>query len=164
MVSSLVVRPAEAGDGGWVRVALQDAWGSVTVARRGELVDASTWPGFVAVLDGERVGLAVVAARGPEYEVIAIATSIPRRGVGRALLQQCFADARSRGCHRVWLTTTNDNVPAFAFYQRLGMDLCAFYRDGVTASRRLKPTIPLRNHVGILIAHELEFELLLDPA
>ena len=57
--------------------------------------------------------------------------------------------------------TTNDNTTAMAFYQRLGLNLFAFYRDGVRALRVLKPSIPLRDGVGVPIAHELEFELLL---
>ena len=75
-------------------------------------------------------------------------------------MERCFEDARARGDRRVWLTTTN-NIGAIAFYQRLGMSTCAFYRDGVAAARRLKPAIPLRDEFGVGIDHELEFELLL---
>jgi ribosomal protein S18 acetylase RimI-like enzyme len=48
-------------------------------------------------------------------------------------------DRRRRGPldgRRIWLITTNNNVRAIRFYQLIGMDLCAFYRDGVSASRR----------------------------
>ena len=75
--------------------------------------------------------------------------------------EHCVDDARERGCRRVWLTTTNDNVRAFAFYQRFGMDLCAFYRQGVDVSRQLKPRSRCSAHPGVPIAHELEFELIL---
>ena len=92
--------------------------------------------------------------------MVSVWAAITGAGVGRALMQRCFEDARARGCRRVWLTTTNNNVRAISFYQRLGMDLCAFYHDGV-AARRLKPSIPLRDDFGVGIDHELEFELLL---
>jgi len=118
-------------------------------------------PGLVAEVDGTRVGLAVVAVRGEECEVVSLSTSREGAGVGRALLQACVEDARSRGCRRVWLTTTNNNVRAFAFYQRFGMDLCAFHRHGVDASRRVKPSIPSHDPSGIPIVHELEFELVI---
>lgn len=131
------------------------------VARKGELLDASTLPGFVAVRDGDRVGLALFCVRGDEYEVVSVWAAISGVGVGRALMQRCFDDARARSCRRVWLTTTNDNVRAISFYQRLGMNLCAFHRDAVAADRRLKPSIPLRDEFGVGIDHELEFELLL---
>jgi GNAT superfamily N-acetyltransferase len=158
--SSISVRPVTAGDHAWVVGSLTRAWGGVTVARRGELLDASTFPGLLAELDEASAGLAVFAVRSDEYEVVSLATALEGRGVGRALLQACFEDARARGCRRVWLTTTNNNVRALAFYQRLGMDLCAFRRHGVEASRRVKPSIPLRDAAGIPIAHELDFELL----
>ena len=62
----------------------------------------------------------------------------------------------------LWLITTNDNVRALAFYQRWGLDLCAFRRGAVDESRRtLKPEIPPRAANGIPISHELELELLL---
>lgn len=80
--------------------------------------------------------------------------------MGRALLQWCVDDARSSECRRLWLTATNNKVRAFAFYQRFGMDLCAFHRHGVALSRRVKPSIPLRDAFGVAIAHELELLVL----
>ena len=65
---------------------------------------------------------------------------------------------------RLWLITTNDNVRAFAFYQRCGMDLVRVVRDGVSVSRRVKPSIPGSGSSGIALRHELELErLLVDP-
>jgi hypothetical protein len=63
----------------------------------------------------------------------------------------------------MWLVTTSDNVRALSFYQQWGMDLVALIRDGVAASRRVKPSIPSTGHRGIPLRHELELELLLDP-
>jgi ribosomal protein S18 acetylase RimI-like enzyme len=158
---SLSVRALQPQDRDWVDRTLANAWGSVVVARKAELLDASTFPGYAAIRDGDRVGLAIFCVRGDEYEVLSLSSAIEGKGVGRILMQHCIEDARSRGCRRVWLTTTNNNIRAIAFYQHLGMNLCAFYRDGVEASRRLKPSIPLRDEFGIAIDHELEFELLL---
>lgn len=158
---TISVRALQPQDRAWVDRTQTAVWGSVLLARKGELLDSSTLPGFVAVSEGERVGLALFCARGEEYEVVSVSAAISGIGVGRALMHRCFEDARARGCRRVWLTTTNDNVRAISFYQRLGMDLCAFYRDGVAADRTLKPSIPLRDEFGVGIDHELEFELLL---
>jgi ribosomal protein S18 acetylase RimI-like enzyme len=155
------VRRVTAGDADWVQASMTETWGSVLVARKGELVDTSALPGFLAVVDERRVGVALVAVRDREYEVVSIAATSPGHGVGRALLQRCVEDARSLRCQRLWLTTTNDNVRALAFYQRFGLDLCGFSRNGVDGARRLKPTIPLRDEHGVPISHELELELLL---
>jgi ribosomal protein S18 acetylase RimI-like enzyme len=158
----LLVRPLAPGDRGWVRRTLVRDWTSTTVARRGALIEASDLPGYLAVLNGRRTGLVLVDVRNDELEVVAISTTTRRRGVGHALMAQCVSHARHHGCRRVWLVTTNNNVAAMAFYQRFGMDLCAFHRHAVRASRVLKPTIPLRDGNDVPIEHELEFEILLD--
>ena len=160
--SAPLVREVAHGDRDWVAETLRTEWTSTAAARLGELVEAAGLPGYVATLDGRRVGLALVAVRDREYEVVAISTTEPRRGVGRALMQRCFAEARARRCRRVWLVTTINNIAAIAFYQRVGMDLRALHWQAVRASRELKPTIPNRDAAGIPIAHELEFELLLE--
>ncbi len=161
VLESLSVRALESGDDDWVKATLEEAWGSVLAARKGELLDASSFPGHVAVAEGKRVGLAITVVRDDEYEVLSLSSAIEGQGVGQALLQHCFDDARSKGCRRVWLTTTNNNVRAFAFYQRMGMNLCAFHRDAVLTARQLKPSIPLFDEDGVPLLHELEFELIL---
>jgi ribosomal protein S18 acetylase RimI-like enzyme len=158
----LVLRPREADDREWVVATMTGQWGSTAVARLGELVDTTDLPGFIAECQGEPVGLALTARRGDEYEIVSVSVAAaPRRGVGRALMQRCIDDAAALGCRRVWLVTTNNNVGALAFYQRLGMDLCRLHRHGVTRARLLKPSIPERDGAGLRIDHELELELLL---
>jgi hypothetical protein len=134
-------------------------WSTTTVARRGELVEARDLPGFVALVGGRRVGLALVQVLGDELEVVAISTSRRRRGVGTALIAACVDDAIARGCDRLWLVTTDNNTTAITFYQDLGMHLAAFRRNEVRALRLLKPSIPLHDASGAPIDHELEFEL-----
>ena len=157
------VRPLTAGDRGWVRATLVRNWSSTTVARRGELIEAGDLSGYVALLGGRRTGLVLVDVRNGDLEVVAISTRTRMQGVGHALIKQCVEQARERGCRRVWLITTNNNTAAIAFYQHIGMDLCAYHRYGVRALRLLKPSIPLRDSTGVRIDHELEFELLLNP-
>ncbi len=153
------IRPLASGDASWVRETLEQLWGSVLVARRGELVDASSLPGFLAEVGGRRVGLVVVAPRGPDYEIVSLSTAVEGVGVGRTLMRRSVEDARALGCARVWVTTTNNNVRALGFYQRFGMELCAVRLRGVDASRRVKPSIPLVDDFGVPIPHELELEL-----
>lgn len=117
----------------------------------------ATWPRWVVGASGWSW-----STSGTAYEVVAIGTTEPRRGIGRALMGRCVAEARARGCRRVWLVTTNNNLAAIGFYQRLGMDLCALHRHAVHVSRKLKPTIPVRDATRVRIDHELEFELLLE--
>ena len=138
---------------------LNAAWGSVQVARRGELLDASAFPALVADLDGARVGLLVLAIRAEECEVVSLTTDVRHRGVGRALMQRCVEGARAAACRRLTLTTTDNNVAAIEFYRRLGLTRSAVRPDGVAASRRVKPSIPMHDEHGRAIAGEVDFEL-----
>lgn len=155
-------RALESRDESWVRATLEGAWGSVLVARHGEVLDATSYPGFLVECSRGRLGLAVCAVVDDEYEVLSLTALVEGEGVGRTLVAACFAEARALGCRRIWLTTTNNNVRAMGFYQRVGMTMCAFRRDAVAAARVLKPSIPLRDAAGISLDHELDFELILD--
>ena len=156
----ICVRPIESGDRHWVVRRLEIAFGGVTVARKGVLIDASVLPGFVAI-DGRRpVGLLTYDVALNECEVVAIISTEGGRGIGRALMDAARNHAAAAGCRRLWLVTNNDNTRAFRFYQLWGMDLCAFYRHGAHRSREVKPALPERGAEGLPLDHELEFELL----
>jgi ribosomal protein S18 acetylase RimI-like enzyme len=158
------VRPLTDSDRVWAVEVEAEMWAQPVVARLGELVDPAVLPGFVAVLDGERAGLAAYATRCGECELVTIQSLCEGRGVGRALLDAVRDAAVRTGCTRLWLITTNDNLRALELYQRWGMEIVAFHRHAVTEARRhLKPSIPERGMHGIPIAHELELELRLPP-
>jgi ribosomal protein S18 acetylase RimI-like enzyme len=158
------VQPLTENDRAWAVEVESESWSEPVVARLGELVDPTQLPGFIALLDGQRAGLASYAVRGAECELVTIRSLQEGRGVGRALLDAVRGAAIEAGCTRLWLITTNDNLRALELYQRWGMDIVAFHRHAVTeARRRLKPSIPTHGALGIPIAHELELELRLQP-
>ena len=156
------VRSIERGDRPWVIRRLEEAFGGVTMARKGVLVDASVLPAFVATDGcGRLVGLLTYDTAHGECEVVAIVSAEEGRGIGQALMDAVRDRAAAAGYRRLWLITTNDNTRAFRFYQLGGMDLCAFYRHGVRRCRELKPALPERGTDDIPLDHELEFEMLL---
>ncbi|HEY7421766.1 MAG TPA: GNAT family N-acetyltransferase [Gaiellaceae bacterium] len=158
------VRALTEGDRAWSARVDGESWSEPVVARLGELLDPSELPGFVALLDGERAGLATYAVRGDECELVTIRSLREGLGIGRALLDAARRVAVDAGCTRLWLITTNDNLRALKLYQRWGMEIVAFHRHGVTEARRnLKPSISERGADGIPIAHEFELELRLQP-
>ena len=155
------LRSLEGPDREWAAVFLHERWGGV-VARRGELVDPTGLPGFVAFADGERAGLTTYAVRGDGCELVTIDSLREGIGVGRTLLDAVREAAVTAGCRRLWLVTTNDNVRALEIYQRWGMELAAFRRHAVTEARKtLKPSIPEYAANGIPFRDELELELVL---
>jgi len=115
--------------------------------------------GFVAEENGTLLGAVTFLREEDEIEIITLDSAEENRGVGTALLDAVAALAREQGVWRLCLVTTNDNIRAIRFYQKRGWNLCGFYRDAVTAARKLKPQIPLTSEDGIAIRHEIEFEL-----
>jgi ribosomal protein S18 acetylase RimI-like enzyme len=74
------------------------------------------------------------------------------------LLEAAAATARERGCRRLVLMTTNDNLGALRFYQRRGFRLVARRPGAVDAARARKPAIPPIGDFGIPLRDELELQ------
>lgn len=101
-----------------------------------EIVDASNvW--FVAEVDGSPAGYAKVRTGSAHESVTGDAPiEISRlyadkhyhgRGVGRALIEACFDEARRQNARTVWLGVWEHNGRAIAFYEK-----CGFVRCGAT--------------------------------
>ncbi len=145
----------------WLVERLVAGWGSVGVARLGELRDASALPALVAEQDGVPAGLLTYEIVGDELEAMTIDAYVEGAGAGSALLAAAADVGRRSGCRRLWLITTNDNLRALRFYQRRGLRLVAVHPGAVEVARALKPSIPLVGQHGIAIRDEIELELLL---
>jgi len=157
---SLRVRSYGEGDVAWAEELVGAELGGRWQVRRGERVDALALPGWVAERDGRRVGLLTGAGRDDGWEVVLIAAAERRTGVGSALVAALVDEAREAGSARVWLVTTNDNLGALAFYQRLGFRLSALRPGAVDAARAtLKPEIPAMGEDDLPIRDELELSL-----
>jgi ribosomal protein S18 acetylase RimI-like enzyme len=135
---------------------------SAVVARRGELVDARQHPALVATKGTRVVGVLTYVVSGRSCEVLTLHAAESWTGVGSALLKALEGALTARGCERVWLITTNDNVDALRFYQRRGFHLVALYPGAVDSARRdLKPAIPQVGDHGIPLRDELLLEKVL---
>ncbi len=159
--AAVVVREPRAEEREWVAGWLRRAWAGPTVVSRGRAHDASLLPALLAIDRGEVVGLATYRLADGECELVTLDALRRGRGVGTALLARVVGRAVERGCRRLWLVTTNDNLDAIGFYRRRGLRLVGVHRGAVDESRRAKPTIPLVGAHGIPIHDELEFELAL---
>lgn len=152
---TLVVRPLTEEDRHWVGEVATDLWGASVVVAHGEVFEPARLEGFVAEDGGIRAGLLTYRADGDACEVVTIDAFEPRRGIGTALMGAILA----LGHRRVWLITTNDNVPAQRFYERLGFRLVLVREGELRRSRGLKPEIPHVGVGGVPIRDELEYEL-----
>jgi [ribosomal protein S18]-alanine N-acetyltransferase len=83
---------------------------------------ATTGRVAVALRDGAVIGYTLATARGGDGSLgrLAVAPSMRRRGVGRALVSEAVAWMASRGARSVVLSTQEDNEASLALYRRLG--------------------------------------------
>jgi GNAT superfamily N-acetyltransferase len=84
----------------------------------------------LAELEGRAVGLAhlqvapAIERDRPAAKIGALVVDDAHRGrgVGRALLEAMEAEARTRGCELLFLTTAERRDDAHAFYERVGLE------------------------------------------
>ncbi|MBX7218731.1 MAG: GNAT family N-acetyltransferase [Blastocatellia bacterium] len=160
MTSDFTLRPITGTDADMISRLLIENWGSTTIVSRGNQIDAAKLPGFVAE-DAERnvFGFITLRVDWKGCEVVTLDSFEPGRGIGTELLGAAAEYARSHGCKRLWLVTSNDNINALGFYQRFNMRMTAIYPDAITEARKIKPTIPPIAPNGIPIRDEIELEL-----
>lgn len=165
--AGIVVRPAMPEDRPAVDAFLA-ANQADTVARGGEVVDATRHPALIAEAGGSLAGVATWIAGEASLELLTVHATRPRSGAGSALIAAARTVAGAIGAHRLWLITTNDNLDALRFYQRRGLRLARVHAGAVDRSRAtLKPSIPAVGLLGIPIRDELELEMEtggVDPA
>jgi len=128
---------------------------------RGKMHHADKLPGFIATQAKERVGLVTYNIVGIECEITSMNSLAEGKGVGSALVDTVKDKAKSSGCKRLWLITTNDNTKGLRFWQRRGFLIAAVHLNAMEQTRRLKPDVPLTGNDGIPIRDEIELELLL---
>jgi N-acetylglutamate synthase-like GNAT family acetyltransferase len=159
---SLKIRRATIEDRPWVLEIVQ-GWGADFVVTRGRKAYPADVDAFIACDEhGERIGLATYEIIGGQCEVVTLDALTKFQGVGSALMNAVIDDARARGCIRIWLITTNDNLDAIRFYQRRGFVISAVHCDAIAESRKMKPSIAEIGNYGIPIRDEIEFEMALQ--
>ena len=141
---------------------IAEHWHSTNMAIRGELVDMTRLPGIIARDANDILGLITYRFSGADCEITSLDSLREGVGIGTELLRRVTAIATARGCRRLTLITTNDNIHALRFYQRRGFDMARLYRNALQRSRQLKPSIPLIGEDGIPLRHEIEFEMILE--
>jgi GNAT superfamily N-acetyltransferase len=132
------------------------------IAVHRELFDLRDLPCLIALSEEQEIlGYCYYRFSNNECEIMAIETLNKNVGVGSALIIAVKEIANAQNCNRLYLTTTNDNINAFRFYQRRGFTMCAVRWNELDYSRKLIPAIPLIGDDDIPVLHEIEFEMAL---
>jgi len=157
----LEIRALSNDDREWVARFVEERWGAPLVVSRGVAHWPDRYPGFGAFEESQVVGLITYRIDGDECEIITIDSLREGAGTGTALIEAVKKVAREAGCQRLWLITTNDNLPALRFYQKRGFVLAALYPNALEQSRKLKPGISFVGIDGIPLRDEIELEMVL---
>lgn len=153
------IRPADASDAEWLRVLQDEHWGGPIQVANGERYHPAELPGYVAEIDGERVGYAALRVVGRIAWIGLIQSLREGEGVGTVLVRAVIDGARAAGCRSLRAITTNDNLRAQSFYVHLGFRVREIRPGAVSESRKLKPSISLTGDDGVPMTHEIEYEL-----
>ena len=149
----MIVRDRSDRDAAWITGLLRSRWGGTVVIAHGERIDAAQLPALVA---GDQQGLATYRVQGHEAELVTLDAIAPGQGIGTVLVNALVERLRGEGVRRLWVTTTNDNLSALAFYQKRDFRLRHLRPGTVDEARRIKPTIPVTAGNGIPIHDEIE--------
>jgi ribosomal protein S18 acetylase RimI-like enzyme len=155
------LRPLVPGDRKWVEAVINLEWEAPFVVAHGEVFQPADLPGFAALTELELVGLLTYRIEARECEIITLNSWREGIGVGSRLIDAVRQEAIGVGCHRLCLTTTNNNLHALAFYQKRGFLLANIRFNAMAETRKLKPQVPLIDEHGIPIRDELELEMFL---
>ena len=101
-------------------------WGEDEQVMFGRTIVVTEEPAFVAEVEGEIAGFIAYSELDGESLVISALGVRPEYqgyGIGRALVSAVEEEARRRGKRRVLVVTSNDDLPALAFYQLIGFQI-----------------------------------------
>jgi GNAT superfamily N-acetyltransferase len=134
----------------------REQWAAEEMIVHGEIFRPEQLEGFV---NEDWTGLVTFVMSSMGCEIISLDSIREGGGTGTALIEAVVEEATRRGCSRLFLSTTNDNLLALGFYQRRGFELVAVRRGALTESRKRKPGIPLIGDNDIPLRDEIELEL-----
>jgi ribosomal protein S18 acetylase RimI-like enzyme len=137
----------------------RENWGDEFVVAHGVIYRPEALDGFVAFDGKEWIGGITYHFSGSDCEIISLDSLREGQGLGTLLIEKAIEAARAKGCQRIFLITTNDNLHALGFYQKRGFELAAVHRGAVNESRKIKPGIPLIGENGIPLRDEIELEM-----
>lgn len=135
-----------------------DHWGGDAMIVHGETIRYDQVQGLIY---GGWTGLLTYIIRGDECEIVSLNSLQEGIGIGTSLIAEVIKEAKAKGCRRIVLTTTNDNLHALGFYQRHGFSLSAIRPGAINETRKIKPSIPLigENHIPLRDEIELKMSL-----
>lgn len=133
-------------------------WGAVEQDIFGRLYNVFDYDNYLArdPDSGKVVGHICVTPEKVGFMHIVVIHVCPEwhgRGVGRKLIELTIHEAKKAGLKTIKLATTNDNIPALYFYQRLGFVIDGIIPEVVADDHSVPPNgfagIPVRDEIHL---------------
>ena len=112
-------------DQGRIEELVQLFWGEQVQLTFDGTYKVAELPAFVAKAGGEVIGFVSFTERSNDLVIVALGV-LPESqgaGVGSSLISKVEGEARKLGKKRILVSTSNDDLPALAFYQSLGFQI-----------------------------------------
>ena len=118
---------SSAGEEKTVRELVKLFWGEDEQLTFGRKFTVSSLPAYIAEVKSKVVGFVAFAPVGDALIIAAlgIVPEYQNCGFGRKLVEQVEKEAQKRGKKKLLVSTSNDDLPALAFYQRDGFQIFA---------------------------------------
>ncbi len=136
-------------------------WSDGSIFVRGRLLYPKDVEALGAYLDGRLQGIVTWRVEDGTLYMLTNNNITDQRGVSTALLDAMLTMGRQKGFPFMRALLTNDNWPAFRFYQKRGFRIVAVHPGVVDMMRQLKPSIPVTGIEGIPMRDEIELEIVL---
>jgi len=99
-----------------------DFWGETKMECFDRVYDVAELPALGAYVEDQPVGFLSYAIEEDALHIVML-NVLPEyqgAGVGKELVKTAVEEARKRGLSRLFVATSNDDLPALEFYQRFG--------------------------------------------
>jgi GNAT superfamily N-acetyltransferase len=136
-------------------------WGGEPLVIRARNYYPSKLNGLIATRGSDIAGFLFFGIQKNSCEIVVFEVFDKFIGLGTLMLNRLINLVKKKGCERIFLMTSNDNLDALRFYQRRGFHICGIHLDSVKESRKMKPAIPLNGEYGIPLRDEIDLEMLL---
>ena len=133
-------------------------WGSDFIVSRGKIIYGKDLPGFMILKNDKIIGLLTYHLENNSCEIVSLDSLTPNQGIGSRLIQKIIEKAKNNKYSCLRLITTNDNIDAMKFYQKIGFVFKAIYPNAIEESRKQKQDIPTIGKYNIPIRDEIELE------
>lgn len=120
-----MIEPLSEKDKESVREFVKNFWGEEEQLTFDKVFNVPELGGFAAKLHNKMLGFVTTAEAGDADIVVALGV-LPRyqgSGIGRDLINHVQEEAKKRSKKMLLVSTSNDDLPALAFYQMLGFQI-----------------------------------------